>query len=464
MRRRRQHGSEFLSRLVVTRRTLQDGTPIGYLLVSRDVTREERDAQYERLLAAIGLLLTSSLERQQLVEDAAELLVREFADACMVDIAEPPVRNAEPTTWRSRVVHRDPRKRRLTEALEKIRRDGLAPYFASAPVASRRTTVVSHVTTEFLDTLARSDEHRRLMHDLAPTSLISVPLQVRGLLLGVITFVSSDAGRCYDESDARFVEDIGERLAFAVDHARLYAAANSAVAARDEVMRVVAHDLRNPLGSILMQASSLRDAKQGGHPAHERGEAIERAARRMNRLIQDLLDVTQLEASSLSVNPASVAPATIIADSIEAHSELASHLSLDLRADASDELPNTWCDRDRMLQIFENLIGNATKFTAAGGSIVVGAAHHGGEVQFWVRDTGKGISADDLPHVFERFWRRSGDKASGAGLGLPIVKGLVEAQGGRVSVQSAPGRGSTFFVAMPVARETRTAEKQKPAA
>jgi len=115
------------------------------------------------------------------------------------------------------------------------------------------------------------------------------------------------------------------------------------------------------------------------------------------------------------------------------------------------QLPDVWADRDRMLQVFENLIGNATRFTKPGGRITAGAVQHDGQVLFWVKDTGEGISADDLPRVFERFWQRRKDDGGGAGLGLPIVKGLIEAHGGRVWVESSPGAGSTFYFTLPVA-------------
>jgi PAS domain S-box-containing protein len=450
-RRRRRDGSEFLSRVMVTRRTSADGTPSGYLLVSRDVTREHREAEHDRLLASIGLLLTSSLDRRQVVAGTADLLVREFADACVVDIADRP--EADVQAWTSSVAHRDSRMKPLTSALEKIRRDGVHPYFAVAPLEARRTTLVSHVTDEFLDSLARSDEHRHLLQELSPASLISVPLQARGLLLGVITFVSADPKRRYDEADAAFVEEIGQRLALALDNARLFEAATHAIAARDDVMRVVAHDLRNPLSTILMQASSLRSKEPESEGSPGRGESIERAARRMNRLIQDLLDVTRLETGRLSVKQAPESARAIVADSVEAQRELAAKASLELRADVPPELPNVWADRDRLLQVFENLIGNSTKFTRPGGQIVAGAAPHDGEVLFWVRDTGRGIPAEDLPHVFDRFWQTRRD--GGTGLGLPIVKGLVEAQGGRVWAESASGHGSTFYFTVPMTRSAK---------
>jgi signal transduction histidine kinase len=171
----------------------------------------------------------------------------------------------------------------------------------------------------------------------------------------------------------------------------------------------------------------------------------------MNRLIQDLLDVARLEAGRLSIEQARVPAERVVSESVEAQKLLASSASIELRLDVARDVPEVWGDLDRLLQVFENLIGNAVKFTQPGGRITVGAAPRDGDVLFWVADTGAGIAAEDLPHLFDRF--RQAQKASrrGAGLGLSVVKGIVEAHGGRIWVESTPGRGSTFSFTVPTA-------------
>ena len=169
----------------------------------------------------------------------------------------------------------------------------------------------------------------------------------------------------------------------------------------------------------------------------------------MNRLIQDLLDVTQIEAEKLSLERAALNARRIVADSVDAQVMLASSASLTLELDVAEDLPNLWADKDRLSQVFENLIGNAVKFTPGGGRICVGAAAHDADVLFWVKDAGAGIAPEDVPHLFDRFWQARKGKRHGAGLGLPIVKGIVEAHGGRVWVESTLGQGSTFFFTIP---------------
>jgi signal transduction histidine kinase len=178
-------------------------------------------------------------------------------------------------------------------------------------------------------------------------------------------------------------------------------------------------------------------------------EAIERATVRMNRLIQDLLDVARTEAGKLAIECNRIPVAQVVLDSIETQKAFAAAASLELEVDLGPDLPDVWADRDRVLQVFENLVGNAIKFTGPGGRIGVGAVPRDREVLFWVSDTGSGIPSDDVPRVFDRFWQARRAERRGAGLGLPIVKGIVEAHGGRVWLESTPGLGSTFFFTIP---------------
>jgi len=210
------------------------------------------------------------------------------------------------------------------------------------------------------------------------------------------------------------------------------------------VLRVVAHDLRNPLSTIALQTDVLRER---GGSERELG-VIHRAATRMNRLIQDLLDVSLMELGKLSLQKECLSATDLVVDSVESQKALAA-ASVDLRIDVASDIPDVWGDRDRLLQVFENLIGNALKFSTPGARITVGATSRAREVVFWVADTGCGIAADALPHVFEQFWQATRGDHRGAGLGLTIVKGIVEAHQGHVWVESTLGRGTTFYFVIP---------------
>jgi signal transduction histidine kinase len=212
----------------------------------------------------------------------------------------------------------------------------------------------------------------------------------------------------------------------------------------------VAHDLRNPLSAILLHAGALK--RQGPEPerrSQRPREAIHGAATRMNRLIQDLLDVALMESGQLTIQPARLSARELIVGAVDVQRPLASSSSLELRVDVDRDVPEVWGDRDRLLQVFENLIGNAIKFTEAGGCVTAGATSRDQEVVFWVADTGTGIATEDLPRVFDRFWQATRAGRQGAGLGLPITKGIVEAHGGRIWVESTPGGGATFYFTIP---------------
>lgn len=213
------------------------------------------------------------------------------------------------------------------------------------------------------------------------------------------------------------------------------AALQRAVAARDEVLGIVAHDLRNPLNTIMMQAQLLERAG----PEPERRDqtprlVIMRSATRMDHLIQDLLDVALLEAGQLKVERERISAADLARDVMEMQAPLASSAGLELQLEVARNVRDVWGDRNRLLQVFENLISNALKFTEKGGCIRIGSTASNNEVEFFVADTGSGIPPEGLPHVFDRFWQADRTDRQGAGLGLPIAKGIVEAHGGRIRV------------------------------
>jgi signal transduction histidine kinase len=225
------------------------------------------------------------------------------------------------------------------------------------------------------------------------------------------------------------------------------ASAEAAIRARDELLSAVAHDLRNPLSSIFTLAAILRvNGKE-----REIGEEIDHAAQRMNRLIQDLLDITRLDSGRFSIRPTRLDAVQTISGLLATEGALARASAVELQADMAPNLPQIWADEDRLLQVFENLIGNAIKFTTAGGRVALKATAGEREVLFSVADTGCGIDHDQLPRVFDRFWQAPGGTSLGAGLGLSIVKGIIDGHRGRIWVESSPGKGSTFFFTIPSA-------------
>jgi len=229
------------------------------------------------------------------------------------------------------------------------------------------------------------------------------------------------------------------------------AALQEAVRARDEVLAVVSHDLRNPIGTIAAAVELLSDVSLPQDRQGEHLEIIGRAAHRANRLIQDLLDVATIEAGRLSVRTKSV-------DIVELVEEVGSQMQLgadlegvELSVNVPADLPAVEADRDRIHQVLSNLIGNGLKFTPSGGQVTVAAEQVPGGVSVTVSDTGPGIEAEMKEHLFDRFWRGHGTNLRGAGLGLAIVKGILEAHGTEIDVETEVGRGSAFSFTLPTA-------------
>ena len=317
---------------------------------------------------------------------------------------------------------------------------------------TRRPFLIERITPGELESFVLSAEHLQVLRDINPRSAMGLPLMIHGQILGVLVFISSTPSRVYGPGDLRLAESLAERAALAIENGRLYHTALRATRLRDEVLGVVAHDLRNPLTAIQMQTAALQ--RKGPEPERRKSkprEVILRAANRMNRLIDDLLDVSLIEAGQLGIERARLSAGQLVADALETQQPMASAAALEIRLDLASEIPDVWGDQARLLQVLENLVGNAIKFTPAGGRITLGAAGREGGVLFWVADTGGGIAPDELPHVFDRFWQARKGARKGGGLGLPITRGIVEAHGGRIWVESTLGRGSIFFFTIPQA-------------
>lgn len=231
---------------------------------------------------------------------------------------------------------------------------------------------------------------------------------------------------------------------------KMYGEAERIIDAREEILRIVAHDLRNPLNTISMATDLLlEDTKQDAARASQL-RIIKRSGERMNRLIQDLLSVTTIEAGRLSIAPKKVSINELLHEACELLESIAREKSITLTVSAAADLPPVRADSSRILQVFSNLVGNAVKFTQSGGAITLSAAREEGKIQCSVADNGPGIPAAQIPRLFGKFWQAKRGDGRGVGLGLAIARGIVEAHGGTITVDSEEGKGSVFTFALPI--------------
>jgi signal transduction histidine kinase/ActR/RegA family two-component response regulator len=246
----------------------------------------------------------------------------------------------------------------------------------------------------------------------------------------------------------RALESLASPASAALSRSKPVETLEQALRARDDLLAAVAHDLRNPISVIKVSTDSL--LRNVSDPGLIRSlERVSRAARRADRLIRDLLDINAIESGRFNVDRRKIETTEALVSALDSQQGLAAHASVILSADLSPELPPIEADEERLLQVLENLIGNAVKFTRPGGVVTVGAAVAPGEVTMTVRDQGPGIEPDQVPRLFDRFWRAGRHDRRGTGLGLAICKAIVEAHGGRIWVESRLGEGTTMSFTLP---------------
>lgn len=287
-------------------------------------------------------------------------------------------------------------------------------------------------------------------------AVLRLPLSHRERLLGVLC-VGLRQARELDGEERQFLAALAAHASGALLRQQEREALALANHSRDEVLGIVAHDLRNPLNVISAAANSLHQ-RLSDSLSRRPVERIIRAAQRAEHLIRDLLDIYAIEGGQFSIEKQPLDTTNTILAAIESQQGLAASSSVILASDLSPELPWIDADEERILEVLENLVGNAVKFTMAGGTVTVGAAAREQEVVIWVKDNGPGMGADQLSHLFDRFWQATKSDRRGTGLGLTICRAIVEAHGGRIWAESKPGLGTTVSFTIPAlgrAAETR---------
>jgi len=248
------------------------------------------------------------------------------------------------------------------------------------------------------------------------------------------------------------MRDITERRVAENELATLLAEAEQAARTREELLAIVAHELRSPLSVVLLGSKLVLRRGPANNLQPQTVAEIERvcrAAERMSKLIESLLDAARIEARSFPIRRTPQQLLSIVTAALDSVVTLAAEKSIDLRSSMSDAEAVLDCDAERLVQALTNLLVNAVKFTPDGGSVSLSAVHRERNCTFTITDTGYGIDAEKVAHVFDRYWQAERTRRGGAGLGLFIVKGIVEAHGGTISVESQIGVGTAFTIKLP---------------
>jgi len=411
--------------------------------------RARRNAQLaERrsaFLAEVGAALSGSLDHHETLARLSTLVVPRLGDGCIVDEVDDDGRFGWMVT-----LHRDPGVHAALEEMRRLYPPNENPHSRVArAMATGCTELVGRVTPEFEEALAMDERHRAILRRLETSSVLFVPLLARGRTVGVLTLMRT-GGREYGRRDVALAEEVARRAALYVDNARLYRSVRNEAAARQKVVSMVSHEVRNPLSTILLNATAVLDDGVGGGPERPPLEAVVLAAEQIRHLVQDLADVTRLEAGSLPVEHAVFKPCLMLREAALLLRPLAARGGVAFEARVPPGLPAVVGDRDRTLQVLGNLVGNAVRHTPAGGTIAIDAEPVGGALRISVADTGEGIEPGALAGLFTPLW--SGDVAA-RGMGLPLSRAIVEAQGGRMWAESEPGRGSRFVFTLPLHAE-----------
>jgi signal transduction histidine kinase/ActR/RegA family two-component response regulator len=420
----------------------------------RDDEAAKQKANLE-FLAEAGQLLSSSLDYRSTLSRLTGLLVPRMADWCAVHLEEQGVDDMA-------LMHVDPTKvevLRTIYARYPLAKD--SPRGFPHVVRTGQPSFVSEVVPGFWETVIDDPEQLALVHAIGTLSWIIVPLSVQGHTFGALTLAHSDSRRRYTDTDLALATEIARRAAVAIDNAKLYelsqnerSRVEAATRAKDEFVAMVSHELRTPLNAILGWLRLMRDGLLADAKREHALDVIERNAQALNQLVGDLLDISRVITGKIRINPSQVDLVNVVEMAIEGvrPAAEAKRIRLDVDIDGNDTVMRG--DGDRLQQVAWNLLANAVKFTQKSGVVKVRVRRVESDLELTVEDSGVGIAAGFLPHVFESFRQSESGTArmhAGLGIGLSIAKHIVELHGGTIDATSPGlGHGATFVVRLPI--------------
>jgi PAS domain S-box-containing protein len=439
-------------------------TEEGLSVVFRDVTERRRHDERLRLLAEASTVLASSLDYETTLSNIAELAVPALASSCVIDLVGDDGRLERVATVfdsgeLSRLVGEMRRRNPITAETR---------HPALQVLASGETIFFPEISeTDLRAVVDDRPDSLALARRLNPTSCVFVALRARGRTLGVISLSTAGSRRRFDEQDRALIEDIAQRVAMAVDNARLHEAerraraeAEAANQAKSDFLAIMSHELRTPLTAVVGYTELLSDEVVGPVNETQRDHLtrVRASSEHLLMLIEDILSFARIEAGRELVRIEDFGLAALLEQASVIIRPLAEKKSLEFTLAGGNARAVMRSDPQKVRQIIINLLANAVKFTTKG-SVRLSARVYDDRVAFEVADTGPGIAREHLDRVFDAFWQvdqRMTRKSGGTGLGLSVARQLARLLGGDVSVRSTIGEGSVFTVDLPLNAPTPT--------
>ncbi len=427
-----------------------------------DINDQKRAEESSRYLAEASAALAGVVDYESTLQKVANLAVPYFADWSAVDVAD------DGTLRRLAVAHQDPEKVRLAhELMRDYPPDPQAPGGAVAVLRTGTPELVADITDDMLVHGARDERHLGLVRSLGLRSYLCVPLVVSGRPFGVLTFATAESGRAYTGADLALATDLAHRAGVAVENTQLYQALRDADRRKDEFLATLAHELRNPLAPIRNALQILKMPRVDAATVGRSRDMMERQVHQLVRLVDDLLDVSRVMRGKIELRKERVELATVVARAVETVQPLVDAQGHELSVRLPHESLPLDADPVRLAQVVGNLLTNAAKYTESNGRIWLTAERDGDVSVLRVRDDGIGIAPAMLPRIFELFVQvdHASTKAQGGlGIGLTLVKNLVQMHDGSVEARSAGlGKGSEFTVRLPLSTGTdQTAPGPEP--
>ncbi len=421
----------------------------AYLAVSifRDVTEEIRRHRAENFLNEVTSVLSTSLEYQETLQKIAKLAVTKLADWCSIDV----IGESGPETVA--VEHADPKKVEFAQSYsQKFPKDWNSATGSPKVLRTGEAEFYPHISEDLLQRSTSSSEQLSMIKQLGLRSAMIVPIKVKEKVLGSISFVRAESGPLFTEADLSTAIELSQRAGLALENARLYLELKKAVEARDQLISVCSHELNTPVTSIKLQFELIKRTLQVGGQ-DKRVSIINRQLNRMARLIDEMLDVTRINAGKLKLETRPIHLREVLQESIDRFADEYQQKGISLKLDLGQD-GKVLGDEFRLDQVFSNILSNSLKY---GEGLPVEVKMEVGEKNIRVsfQDQGKGVASEDLERIFERFERvaeRSG--IGGLGLGLFISREIIEGHGGRIWAEKASPKGMIFIVELPLLDES----------